>query len=149
VKDTYTEIYFHFVWATKGREAMITPAVQTVLYPYILGVCRDRGIHVYALGGMYDHVHLACNLTTTLTVADLVKQIKGGAAHLVNHLPDEMASLRWQPGYGALTFTVRDLKRIISYVDHQAQHHCDNTLLPKLERCSEPDVPSSSPVGTS
>jgi putative transposase len=149
VKDTYTEMYFHFVWATKGREEMITPVVRQTLYSYIQGVCREHGMCVYVLGGMPDHVHLACDWPTTLAVADFVKQIKGGSAHLVNHLPDQTAMLRWQPGYGALTLNSQDLKRIVSYIENQETHHHNNTLLGRLERCSEADSPSLSPVGTS
>jgi putative transposase len=150
MKDTYMEMYFHFVWATKGREEMITSTVRQTLYAYIQGICREHGICVYALGAMPDHVHLACDLPTTLAVADFVKQIKGGSAHLVNHSPEtpKTMALRWQPGYGALTLNSQDLKRVISYIENQETHHRNNTLLGKLERCSEANTPSS-PAGTS
>jgi hypothetical protein len=43
----------------------------------------------------------------------------------------------WQPGYGALTFAQKDLKRVVAYVLNQKEHHQNNTLSPQMERTDE------------
>ena len=136
--DTYTEIYFHLVWATKKREEMITPEVAEVLYPCLKATCRDLKVTLHALNGMMDHVHLVCTLPATVAVAELMQRLKGGSAHLINHLPGGRHSLAWQPGYGALTFAGPDLKRVVAYVAGQQAHHQTGKLSAKMERiCTE------------
>lgn len=134
MSDTYTENFHHFVWATKKREPLITPELEPVLYGYIRQKCATLDVFVHALNGTADHVHLACSLPTTISIANLLETIKGGSAHFVNHLPDASHCLYWQRGYGWITLNSRDLPRVIAYVENQKAHHEDGSLLPKLER---------------
>ena len=138
--DVYQELYYHFVWATKGRMRLINEQMEAELFPYILTKCKALDAH--ALNGMPDHVHLVCSLPTKLAIADFVNQIKGSSAHFVNHLPSVQADislcLYWQNGYGAMTLTKRDLPRLIAYVQNQKAHHADHQLLEILERLSSP-----------
>ncbi len=97
MSDTYTEIYYHLVWATKHREPMITTEVETPLFLCLKAICRDKGVPIHALNAMPDHVHLACTLPPTLALADLMHRLKGSASHLINHLPGEKQSLACGP----------------------------------------------------
>ena len=67
---------------------------------------------------MPDHVHLACFVPPAIAVALFIKAVKGGSAHFVNHLPDVQGNfgrcLYWQPGYWGMTYTKRDLPRIVA-----------------------------------
>ena len=132
--STYTELYYHFVWATKDRNLFIVPALEKALFDFIRAKCEELRITIYALNGMPDHVHLACALPTNLSIAEFMKTIKGTSAHVINHLPNRDELLYWQPGYGALTFTKRDLPRISAYIDNQKRHHADGSLMARLEQ---------------
>jgi putative transposase len=138
MSDTYTEIYYHLIWVTKLREAMITPEIEPILYINWKASCRDLGVTIHALNAMPDHVHLACTLPTTLAVANLVQKLKGNSAHLINHLSGERHALAWQPGYGALTFAKNDLPRVVAYVQNQQRHHQSGQLSEKMERTHTP-----------
>ncbi len=133
----YTEAFYHFVWATRKREWLITDAVERDLHRYIHGKCEALRVHIYALNGMPDHVHLVVGLPATLSVSDFMEAIKGTSAHYINHLPDQLDCLCWQPGYGLLTFAQHDLKRIVTYVENQKQHHAGGHLSPKMERIAD------------
>lgn len=82
-----------------------------------------------------------------LAVASFLKTIKGSSAHFVNHLPDVQANighcLYWPPGYWGMTYTQRDLPRVVRYVDNQKRYHAEGTLLGKLEYI--PPVPEQWP----
>lgn len=136
--STYTELYYHFVWATKDRIPFIKPALEQALYRFLREKCHELDVTIYALNGMPDHVHLACALPTSLSIVDFMKTIKGTSAHAINHLPNQEVQLYWQPGYGALTFTKRDLPRVTSYIDNQKRHHDEGSLLDRLEQASDP-----------
>jgi len=113
--DVYEQSYYHLVWATTKREAMITPRIESLLYNYINQKCREKKASVYALGGMPDHVHLICSIPATICVSDFVKLVKGTSSHYVSHYTQRDA-LRWQRGYAYLTFAKHDLDTIVQYV---------------------------------
>jgi putative transposase len=137
MSDTYTEIYYHLVWATKRREEMVTLEVEAVLYPCLKAICREKGVTIHALNAMPNHLHLACSLPANIALSDLVQRLKGSSAHLINHLPGGRLALAWQPGYGALTFAGRDLPRVTAYIQNQQNHHCDGKLSEKMERVAD------------
>lgn len=132
--QTYTEVYYHFVWATKQREPLITPTMEEPLYHFLRHKCRELCVDVHALNGLADHVHLCSTLPTKLSIADFMETIKGASAHFINHLPDAAADLRWQPGCGALTFAKHDLPRIVAYIEAQKTRHAAQNLSDKMER---------------
>ena len=140
--DVYEELYYHFVWATKGRAPLIVPAIEARLHGYIRRQCLSLGVEVYALNGMTDHVHLACALPTRHSIADFMHKVKGSSWHFINHLPDVQGDVRlclyWQPGYGALTYTKNELPRVASYVDNQKTHHRTGRMWEKMERITNP-----------
>jgi len=147
MSDVYSEAFHHLVWATKFREPMIVPDMESLLYTYIRQKCRETKTFVYAIGGMPDHVHLVCSIPESLAVSALVKSVKGGSAYYVNH-HSSGNPLCWQAGYGHLTFAAPDLPRIVAYVDHQKEHHASGKLSTKMEQCAAtPD--SSVPEGLS
>ncbi len=99
---TYTEAFYHFVWATRRREWFITDEITRPLYRYIEQRCDDLRVHVHALNGLPDHVHLVVTLPATLSVSDFMEAVKGASPHYINHLPETQGCLYWQSGYGLL-----------------------------------------------
>ena len=136
---TYTELFYHFVWSTRGREALIHDEMQAALFRQIRSKCAELRIQVHALNGIPDHVHLACTLPTAISVGDAMERIKGASSHFINHLEQDEWRLYWQEGYGALTFSKRDLPRIVAYIDGQKQHHAAGSLSLKMERFNDDD----------
>jgi len=132
----YTELYYHLVWATKGRAPLITPALEPELYGYIRGKCCELRAFVHALDGTEDHTHLVCSVPSSVAVAEFLHRIKGASSHFANQTVDAGGSF-WQPGYGALTFARRDLTRIVAYVQNQKAHHRDGSVSAKMERWEE------------
>src|SRR4051812_9801983 len=104
----FTQIYYHFIWSTRDRQAMIRPEIESDLFAYTHRKCEDLRVFVLALNGMPDHVHLVCSLPTSLAVAEFAEAIKGASAHFINHLPGKPHRLYWQSGCGVLTFSRRD-----------------------------------------
>jgi putative transposase len=141
MSDSFLEAFYHFVWATKKREPLITAELEPGLHGYIHQKCAALNVTVHALNGMADHVHLACTLPTTLAIADFMEAIKGGSSHYANHLPGQPHCLYWQRGYGGLTFAEHDLKRIVTYIDNQKTRHREGRLSLKMERTQlKPDT---------
>jgi len=116
-------LYVHLIWSTWDRQAYISQGIERRLYRNIESQARKLGCTVLALNGTCDHVHLVVELPATLTVADLVKQVKGGSSHFFNHTLQPAAPFKWQGIYGAFTISRWDLEKIILYVKRQKEHH--------------------------
>jgi putative transposase len=138
VAGNYTQLYYHFVWSTRDRQALILAEIESELHTCIRRKCEALRVLVLALNSMPDHVHLVCSLPTHLAVAEFVEAIKGASAHFINHRPGLSAHLYWQCGYGVLTFSKRDLPRVVRYVQQQQAHHKSRQLSAAMERWSAP-----------
>ena len=83
MRAPYTELYLHCVWATWDRLPLVTDDIEARLYAAIAAKCRELKCVPLAIGGVEDHVHLVVRLHTTVSVAQLLKGVKGSSSHLV------------------------------------------------------------------
>ncbi len=127
----------HFVWATWDRSPLITEDIERGLYRYIKTVCGEDKCKVLAVGGMPDHVHLLILLSSTVTLADLMKHVKGGSSRCVSAALKPGAWFAWQGSYGAFSVSRRDIAKTVQYIECQKQRHAEGTLWPGAEESSE------------
>ena len=127
------QLYLHLVWATWDRLPLILPAWERRLYREIEAEARGMGCLVLALNGMVDHVHLVVSMPSTVSVADLAKQVKGVSSRFINQVLAPETEFRWQGAYGAFTAGADGLDALVQYVKNQARHHAEQTLWPEWE----------------
>lgn len=127
----------HFVWATWDRQPLITENSQRDLYRYMETVCRDDRCEVLAVGGMADHVHLLVLLSNTITLADLMKHVKGGSSRFVTKNLKPGSAFAWQGSYSAFSVSRSHLRGVIGYIETQEQHHALGTLWLNAEETTE------------
>src|SRR5215207_6262483 len=97
----YTQLFAHIVWATWDRAPLLDAELLHVVDAAIRRECVEMRVEVIAFGGMPDHVHLLVRFPTTISVADLVKQVKGSTSHLLTQRL--RVPFKWQGRYGAFT----------------------------------------------
>jgi REP element-mobilizing transposase RayT len=138
-------LYLHLVWATWDRLPLITEDIERRLYRNIESEAQKQGCTVLALNGTEDHVHLLVSFPTTITIADLVKQVKGVSSHFVNETLQPATQFKWQGSYGAFTVSRWDVGKIIEYIKRQKEHHTSKELVQEFEEtCEEIETPESS-----
>jgi REP-associated tyrosine transposase len=130
----FTQLYLHVVWATWDRMPLLVPKVERAVYATVLAKCRELGADPVAIGGLADHIHLLVRLPTTLAVADLVKEVKGGSSHLVTHevVPSEF--FKWQGSYGAFSVSKEVVPQVTAYIERQKEHHRGSGVVTDWER---------------
>ena len=128
MSKAYTELYYHLVWATWKRDAVIHEEIQEGLYAYIAHKCKAYGYELYAANGMEDHIHVVLRVDPTVTVSDTVGKLKGSASRFCNKALGLASKFQWQAGYAALTFGKRDLPKVVAYVRNQKAHHREAKL---------------------
>jgi REP element-mobilizing transposase RayT len=132
-------LYYHLVWATKNREPFIHPDLEDRLYAYIVRKAGALQVHVYAINGWYDHIHLVVAIPPKHAVAYVVKCLKGSSAHYVNQQDIVQLTFGWQRGYGALSVGERQRSIAEEYVVRQKEHHAQQTTLAWLEQFAATD----------
>jgi len=125
---SYTSSLFHCVFSTKGRRRLITPALQSRLWPFMGGIARENGMKAVAIGGVEDHVHLLLSLPSTLAIAKAIQLVKGGSSKWAHDTFPEHRRFGWQEGYGAFSIGVSQTDRTIAYISSQADHHRKRTF---------------------
>jgi putative transposase len=116
-------INIHFIWSTKNRERWITSDLAVRLYPFLGGIVRERGCVLSLVGGMPDHVHLLVSLGRTVSVADLVCDVKSVSSQWVHKEFPALREFAWQAGYGAFAVSLSGVPDVWKYIDSQAEHH--------------------------
>jgi putative transposase len=130
-------LFVHLVWATYDRLPMITPVIERRLHREIESEAIKQRCIVLALNGTPNQVHVVLILPSTISVAELVKQLKGVSSHFANEVLHPEMPFKWQGSYGAFTVSRWDVDRVVGYVEHQKQHHADDHLLGEWEETFE------------
>jgi putative transposase len=135
----YAEVYYHLVWGTRGREHYLIGETEQVVHDFIRYKCRQMDSTVYAVNGMRDHIHVACEIPPSISVSTFVERLKGSSSRFTNQRASVGACLYWQQGYGVLTFSRKGLTDVVAYVDNQKARHNTGRLRPKMEDYGEQD----------
>ena len=143
----YWRLFYHLVWATKGREPLIQATSARRLHGAIRAKAEELGALVHAVGGVEDHVHLVVSVPPAISLAHFAGQVKGLSAHVANHELALSTGFAWQAEYGVVSFGGKQLDRVVRYVLHQRDHHQDGTTIAFLERVSEEQQAPSEAAG--
>ncbi|WP_317898774.1 IS200/IS605 family transposase [Aurantibacillus circumpalustris] len=121
--QSYYKIWLHVVFSTKCRLPLIEPRVERQIHDHMREQLIELGCPVRIINGMSDHVHLLFLHNPRMTIADVVKQVKGNTSHWINKNDLTQFKFSWQDGYGAFSVSESQLERVFQYIRNQKQHH--------------------------
>ena len=121
-------VIIHVIFSTKERHPFLNPETRPKLHAYLATVARNLGCEAYRVGGVADHVHLVIRLSRTVTLADLVQELKTASSKWVKTQSPGLAAFAWQRGYGCFSVGPSDLEPLRAYIDDQEKHHETRTF---------------------
>lgn len=128
-------LYYHVIWAVKGRFPALTTEVEAIAFTAIQRKSRELKSTIYALNAAYDHVRVAVTIPPSIAIAEWVRSTKGLSAREINgHFPEIDPHFHWQKGYSVHSLGQKALPFVVKYVQRQKEHHAINTLVPYLEQ---------------
>src|SRR6201996_9414545 len=126
--NTYTQLYIHFVFAVKYRQALINEDWENRLQKYITGIVQNNGHKLLAINNMPDHLHLFVGLNPKQSISDLMRLVKGDSSEFVNKEKCTERKFYWQEGYGAFSNSRSQIDSVVKYIMNQKQHHSKKTF---------------------
>jgi putative transposase len=121
--STLTNLIYHVVFSTKGREPMIVHPLRVELYRYMGGIVKNEGGILLQIGGMPDHLHLVLKLKPTHELSKIMQKIKGNSSKWINTQGILKDRFSWQDGYGAFSVSESQVPVVVRYVKEQEAHH--------------------------
>lgn len=126
--NTYTQLYFHIVFAVKGRNNFISNQWKDELYKYISGIIANKDQKLMIVNGMPNHVHLLIGTKPNCNLSDLIRDIKANSSKWINEKKFTNFHFEWQTGFGAFTVSQSGVPKAIEYIKNQEEHHRKKTF---------------------
>ncbi len=122
-------VVLHVIFSTKGRHAILDSDTQPKLHAYLATVTRKAGCECYRAGGVADHVHLAIRLSRTLTIADLVENLKASSSKWLKTQSPGLVDFHGKRAYACFSVGPTDLIPLCAYaLMIKRTHHRTRTV---------------------
>ncbi len=126
--NTYTQCYFHLVFAVKNRNSLIKDAWKNQLEMYITSIVQNNKHKLLAVGSMPDHIHIFIGYNVNQLIPDLVEQIKTSTNAWIKEKKLSKFKFEWQKGYGAFSHSRSQIEAVTNYILSQKAHHQKETF---------------------
>ncbi len=120
---TFSQIYIQVVFAVKRRECLLDKAWRNELHRYISGIITNKEQKSIIVNGVSDHIHAFIGLKPSMAISDLVREVKNNSTNFINEKEWLKHKFSWQEGYGAFSYSHRQISTIYNYILNQEEHH--------------------------
>ena len=132
---SFAQIYLHLVFSTKGRQPFLDDReFRERVHEYLGGACNGLGCEVLQVGGIADHVHIACRFSRVLSVADFLKELKRQSTVWIKKTRPTLDEFHWQLGYGAFSISPTHVDPLVAYIRNQEAHHRTESFQDEFRR---------------
>lgn len=132
--NTYTQILYHVVFCTKYRQnTMVNPEKRNELYAYMGALIQHRKSRPIIINGVEDHLHLLFSLHPTISLSQMVKELKIASSRLIKETKLFPKFHRWQDGFAAFSVSNYEMEKLVGYIQNQVTHHAKKSSRDELE----------------
>lgn len=127
--QSLADVLIHVVFSSKnGVPFLKSPEVREHLNGYMVGALAKLGCPSLITRSVEDHIHVLCQLSRTMSIAQLVKEIKATSSAWLKEQGPGLADFYWQAGYGAFSVSHSNKEQVKDYISHQEEHHRKRTF---------------------
>jgi putative transposase len=119
--QSLSKLWVHIIFSTKGRDPFLNEKVCSKAHAYMAGILKNLGALVGEIGGTEDHVHILCCLPRTLSLAQLVEEVKKSSSQKMK--ANGITNFYWQRGYGSFSVSQSEVETVVRYIKKQKEHH--------------------------
>jgi REP element-mobilizing transposase RayT len=125
---TFTQIYIQYVFAVKSRANLLQESWRKEVFKYISGIIKGKNQKPIIVNGVDNHVHAFVGMKPSISVSDLIRDIKNNSSNFINDKKFLNVKFEWQEGYGAFSYSHSQIDKIYNYILNQEEHHKKHTF---------------------
>ena len=127
--QSLADVLLHIVFSTKNRVPFLKSRdIREHLDAYFVGTLDNLDCPSAITRSVEDHVHILCHLSRTMTIADLIKEIKTASSAWLKEQDARLHDFHWQAGYGAFSVSRSNVEQVKQYIANQEEHHRTRTF---------------------
>ena len=126
--NTYHQIYIQTVFPVKYRNGVINKTWKEQLYAVIGNLINEDGCKTIIVNGVEDHVHCFFGLKPSISISDLMKNVKAKSSKWINEQQLTKEKFEWQEGFGAFSYGQSQINSVFQYIKKQEEHHHTHTF---------------------
>lgn len=126
--NSYTQLHIHVIFAVKYRNAVIDKSWRSKFMGVIGNLINENKCKTLIVNGVEDHVHCFFGLKPTISISDLMQNVKGLSSKYVNDNNLTKDRFEWQVGYGAFSYSKSQVDSVCKYIQNQEKHHKSQTF---------------------
>jgi len=121
--QSFSSLFVHLVFSTKGRRMVLSDSVRDSLHAYMGKVLQNLGCTPVLINSVEDHVHLLFNLARTVAVSKAIQDVKSSSSQWLKTQGAAFAEFSWQVGFGVFSISESDVESVREYIAGQREHH--------------------------
>lgn len=125
---TFSQIYIQIVFAVNGRTNLLQKPWREEVFKYIAGIIKGKNQKPIIVNGVANHVHLFVGLKPSMSVSDLVRDIKNNSSNFINDQKFVRGKFSWQEGFGSFSYSHSHIDQMYQYILNQEEHHRKRTF---------------------
>lgn len=126
--NTYSNLFYHIVFSTKGRKDLIDRNVEERVWAYIGGIARKHQLIAIQVGGIENHIHVLILAKPKIAPSQIVQWLKGESSRWIHETFPELAKFEWQDGFGVFSVSKSNVPDVVEYIKNQREHHQKQTF---------------------
>ena len=122
--QSLARVVFHISFSTKHRAPLLKEIeLRTRLHSYMAGILHEIDCEPILINGVEDHVHILCNFSRSITIADLIETVKISPSRWIKKQGPQYNEFSWQRGYGVFSVSQSKVQEARTYIEGQEEHH--------------------------
>jgi REP element-mobilizing transposase RayT len=125
---TFSQIYIQIVFAVNGRTNLLQKPWREEVFKYMAGIIKGKNQKSIIVNGVANHVHLFVGLKPSMSVSDLVRDVKNNSCKFINDQKFVCGKFFWQEGFGSFSYSHSQIEQVYQYILNQEEHHHKRTF---------------------
>src|SRR5687768_563257 len=121
--QSLANLYVHLIFSTKERFSFLSPKVRPDLHAYMATVLANLNSPAVLINSVADNVHILFNMGRTVTLAQVVEDVKKSSSKWIKTQDPEFGQFAWQAGYGGFSVSESNVPKVANYIRGQEEHH--------------------------
>lgn len=126
--ETFSQIYIQIVFAVNGRTNLLQKPWRDEVFKYMSGIIKGKNQKPIIVNGVSNHVHLFIGLKPSISVSDIVRDVKNNSTNFINERQFVHGKFSWQEGFGAFPYSHSHIEQVYDYILKPEQHHRKKTF---------------------